>query len=144
MRNVDELKGSLKTMSSYFTMFSVFVWMSLFVLWAFPNHESLITGSDSEDARLPQWTQNAEDLYAPLLFVVYPQDYGDGGRCATFGLKFVSFLIGFCVPSALYLLLVVCFEIRDGIFILLKTIWDMSLLLYLLSGSFLLWWAWLF
>ena len=143
MENLRPVKSRMKTGSVHLTVFTVLVWLSLSIIWVFPKYEGFSKNVDIEDTRLPQWAQGAEDFYAPLLFVVYPSDYAKSYGVNAVVLKVITFFIGLFIPSILFFMLVVGLESDNLILMSSKLLYDAALFLYVLTGAFLVWWAWL-
>lgn len=125
----------------------VVFWLSLAVLWVFPGNNEEQSENTTENVRLPKWAQGAEKVYSPLLFLVYPKEHKvtEGTKDQNKWLWMVlTFVIGLCFPSCMFLLDVAVIDKFTLIGVVLKFVCDVALLLYLLGGAFLLWWAWLF
>ncbi len=143
------LSSRLKTTSLFLNFFIVVCWVSLAGLWAFPREKTLPDETMTENVRLPrwQWAQDAEEEYSPLLFLVYPKEHKWVENIAEqyrWWLMIPTFLIGLLVPSALFIMLLMVFDVDSIALLSLKVFVDATLFAYLSVGTFLLWWAWLF
>ncbi len=149
MRSLERPSSQLKTTCLFLNFFIVVCWLSLAGLWAFPRADKLSDETMSKNAHLPQWewAQDAEEAYTPLLFLVYPKDHEWTENVAEKNkwlLMIPTFLIGLLLPSFLFIMLLLIFDVDSLALLSLKVFVDGMFFVYLLIGTFLLWCGWLF
>lgn len=147
MKNLIFLKTHLCSTILVLSTIIVVLWVSLAVLWAFPGNEKELSESTTENVRLPKWAQSAEEMYSPLLFLVYPKEHKltENTKEQNKWLWMIpTFIIGLCLPSGMLLSDIAVIENYSWMSLISKVVCDAALFVYLLGGAFLLWWAWLF